>query len=186
MRFRNWDVLLFPQSSHIPLQEFRTACYLQQDLNHMERCTTPILTSFVPSLSHGTPFRVSVHSWTKPEAIVNTSPYCISPDTKFSWCIRVWADGTMLSMEIYPEDSFFPKQIGKYNDTQGRWLIGIDGPSMTFPVFHKEILHQPNWNAADDLGRIKVQVSAGYEVDAGFVTLVDYVIFSFQPVPLGL
>lgn len=27
MRFENWDILLFPQASGIPLQEFRTECY---------------------------------------------------------------------------------------------------------------------------------------------------------------
>jgi len=31
MRFQDWDVLLFPQGSHVPLREFRTACYAQQD-----------------------------------------------------------------------------------------------------------------------------------------------------------
>lgn len=27
MRFENWDILLFPQASGTPLQEFRTECY---------------------------------------------------------------------------------------------------------------------------------------------------------------
>jgi hypothetical protein len=56
---------------------------------------------------------------------------------------------------------------------------------LLFPPFHKRILSQSHWNACDDLGRIKVKLSAGYEIDGNFVKLVDHVIFSFQPAPLG-
>lgn len=31
MRYKDWDVLLFEQSSPVPLQEFRVACYVVQD-----------------------------------------------------------------------------------------------------------------------------------------------------------
>ena len=31
MRYDNWDVILFPQDSAIPIQEFRTACYTTYD-----------------------------------------------------------------------------------------------------------------------------------------------------------
>lgn len=30
MRYEYWDVILFPAESHIPIQEFRTACYVSQ------------------------------------------------------------------------------------------------------------------------------------------------------------
>ena len=31
MRYMNWDVLLFPDGSKTPLQEFRTVCDITQD-----------------------------------------------------------------------------------------------------------------------------------------------------------
>lgn len=31
MRFQNWDVLLFPEESKAPLQEFRTGCFVISD-----------------------------------------------------------------------------------------------------------------------------------------------------------
>ena len=31
MRYANWDVLLFPDGSKAPLQEFKTGCYVVQD-----------------------------------------------------------------------------------------------------------------------------------------------------------
>lgn len=31
MRYDNWDVILFPQESAVPIQEFRTACYTTYD-----------------------------------------------------------------------------------------------------------------------------------------------------------
>ena len=30
MRYEYWDVILFPAESHIPIQEFKTACYVSQ------------------------------------------------------------------------------------------------------------------------------------------------------------
>lgn len=31
MRYLNWDVLLFPAESKVPLQEFKSGCYVVQD-----------------------------------------------------------------------------------------------------------------------------------------------------------
>jgi len=31
MRYQNWDVLVFPDESKIPLQEFKTSCQVIQD-----------------------------------------------------------------------------------------------------------------------------------------------------------
>lgn len=31
MRYTNWDVLLFPEGSKTPLQEFKTSCYVTDD-----------------------------------------------------------------------------------------------------------------------------------------------------------
>jgi hypothetical protein len=31
MRYDDWDVILFPKDSPVPIQEFKTACYHAQD-----------------------------------------------------------------------------------------------------------------------------------------------------------
>ena len=36
MRYLNWDVLLFPADSKIPLQEFKTSCYAVLDSEIMD------------------------------------------------------------------------------------------------------------------------------------------------------
>jgi len=60
---------------------------------------------------------------------------------------------------------------------------------LTFPAFHKETASQAQWCATDDRGRVRVHLSAGYNVESGgkshFFRLVDHVIFSFQPAPMG-
>jgi hypothetical protein len=93
MRYQNWDVLIFPDQCKIPLQEFKTACQVIQDPGEYRISTTPFsvnaqhpadkkaephspqnnplllptVTSFVPSLTIGAPFRISIHSWQNPD-----------------------------------------------------------------------------------------------------------------------
>lgn len=31
MRYDDWDVILFPKDSHVPIQEFKTACYVSPE-----------------------------------------------------------------------------------------------------------------------------------------------------------
>jgi hypothetical protein len=31
MRYDNWDIILFPEDSNIPIQEYKTACFLSRD-----------------------------------------------------------------------------------------------------------------------------------------------------------
>jgi hypothetical protein len=80
MRYKDWDVLLFDQNSHVPQQEFKVACQVVHDTgkpifpstfgpkNFVESSTpqvsgVPVVTCFVTSLQPGTPFKISVHSW---------------------------------------------------------------------------------------------------------------------------
>ena len=67
--------------------------------------------------------------------------------------------------------------------------VGGSGEKLPFPKFHRSILSESYWNAAEEKGRIKIQLSAGYMVIKDelqeFVKLVDHVVFSFQPAPLG-
>jgi hypothetical protein len=88
MRYQNWDVLLFPDLSKIPFQEFKTSCSVIQDPGEWQSSTLrflaltrykeshtlqtnplllPTVTSFVPGLATGAAFRVSIHCWQNPE-----------------------------------------------------------------------------------------------------------------------
>ena len=39
MRYEDWDVLLFPQGSKVPMKEFKTSCHVVQDAG--ESCACP-------------------------------------------------------------------------------------------------------------------------------------------------
>ena len=110
MRFNDWDVLLFSQGSHVPLREFRTACFAQQDPRTLT--TTPLLTCFTPSLATSAPFQISVHSWTKPTSILGADNLGYVPGTAYLWRVKVVVDGTAVACEIFAEDVSWPKQLG--------------------------------------------------------------------------
>ncbi|KAM0377327.1 hypothetical protein ACHAPK_002306 [Fusarium culmorum] len=55
-----------------------------------------------------------------------------------------------------------------------------------FPIFQQELLCQPHWSAADNLGRIKIVISEGIYhgvQDDAFQRVRDHVVFSFQHAP---
>lgn len=91
MRYQDWDVLVFPDVCKIPLQEFKTSCHVVPDPGKCHICLSsvdvtaqltgsaeshgslnnpfllPTVTSFIPSLSAGDAFRISIHCWQNPE-----------------------------------------------------------------------------------------------------------------------
>ena len=123
MRYQDWDVLLFPNpeegdtaSTHVPLREFRTACYtVQSNATGAATSTgkfrrpmilytdgqgssltnssvlTPLLTCFVPSLLRHAPFQISVHSWTRRDFLFRPVTECMIPQQM--WQIKVIVDG---------------------------------------------------------------------------------------------
>ena len=108
MRFQDWDVLLFPRGSQVPIREFRTACFAQQD----GLTTTPLLTCFVPSLTPHAAFQLSVHAWTKPVS-------CLGPNVghvagiDYVWRVKIAVDGLTVFNETFPEDITWPLQLGE-------------------------------------------------------------------------
>ncbi|KAK4543933.1 hypothetical protein LTR36_004707 [Oleoguttula mirabilis] len=178
MRFQDWDVLLFPNGSQVPIREFRTACFAQQD----GLTATPLLTCFVPSLEPNAAFQISMHSWTKPMSILGPNAG-YATGTDYVWRIKIAVDGLVTVNETFPETITWPRQL----DTASAL-----GPTekLAFPKFHRSILSQSHWNASEEKGRIKVQLSAGYMLPQDgkpqFVKLVDYVVFSFQPAPMDI
>ncbi|RYP76626.1 hypothetical protein DL769_003586 [Monosporascus sp. CRB-8-3] len=70
MRYEDWDVLLFPKGSKIPMKEFKTNCHVVQDAEFpytQGSYGLPTMTCFVPGLRPGTPFNISLHCWQTPE-----------------------------------------------------------------------------------------------------------------------
>ncbi|GAT19034.1 similar to An12g00400 [Aspergillus luchuensis] len=37
MRYEDWDVILFPESSKVPIQEFKTQCFVTKDKGQCRR-----------------------------------------------------------------------------------------------------------------------------------------------------
>lgn len=113
MRYLDWDVLLFPghqNSSHVPLKEFRTACYAE----HHEHAAnvTPLLTTFVPTLPAGEPFQISLHSWSETGPMLtpnDSAPTAVK--VKELWQVRVVIDGICVCTENFAIDATWPQII---------------------------------------------------------------------------
>lgn len=58
-----------------------------------------------------------------------------------------------------------------------------------WPNFHKSATTQRQWDAADPAGRIKIELSAGFNEELGgkmvFTKLSTIVTFAFFPAPIG-
>ncbi|KAA6416152.1 MAG: hypothetical protein FRX48_00872 [Lasallia pustulata] len=52
MRYLNWDVLLFPEGSKVPIQEFKTCCSVTQDLG--EQYSIPLCRAWLISVGRRT------------------------------------------------------------------------------------------------------------------------------------
>jgi hypothetical protein len=118
MRYRNWDVLLFPEGSKVPIQEFKTQCFVTKDkdspylhstaflgshAHHPEQGAfnqLPVLTTFIPSLSKDSPFQASVHSWEKPRPSVQIESN-MEPEDVLLFEVRIFIDGVFAAWVFY-------------------------------------------------------------------------------------
>lgn len=114
MRYENWDILLFPEGSKVPVQEFKTQCFVTKDADspYLQNPSIaspssyypvqgnfgqmPVLTTFVPSLEKGSPFRVSIHSWEKPRPS-RLIEGMMQPDDMLLYEARVFIDGDCIA-----------------------------------------------------------------------------------------
>ena len=114
MRYENWDILLFPEASRVPIQEFKTQCFVVKDTDspYLQNSTVmglpayypvkgnigqvPVLTTFIPSLPKDVPFRVSIHSWEKPRPSRLTESLS-QPDDLILFEARIFIDGVLVS-----------------------------------------------------------------------------------------
>ncbi|OJI88730.1 hypothetical protein ABZX51_006552 [Aspergillus tubingensis] len=200
MRYEDWDVILFPESSKVPIQEFKTQCFVTKDkdspylhspglvspatcpLPQSNEGQLPVLTTFVPSLRHNTPFRVSVHSWQKPTPS-RLMESLLQPDDAVLFEVRVFIDGLCVSGSVFHQRSGWPHVIdlSSYVDKTG------NQDSLRFPPFHQEILEQRHWDAAELYGRIRVVIAEGFcrpHRYPPFERVKEIVAFAFQHAPL--
>ncbi|KAK3710414.1 hypothetical protein LTR37_010257 [Vermiconidia calcicola] len=186
MRYQDWDVLLFPageEGAHVPIKEFKTACYVEQPESNGHHATPiPLLTTFIPSLQRNAPFQISVHSWVKTAPLL--APNADGSRHKEVWQARVVVDGECVSTRFIDNESVWPHIISSASSPS----VSRPTNQLHFPPFHREIMSQSHWNAADRVGRIRVELSAGYapEPIGRYVKLRDVVTFAFQPAPIEL
>ncbi|KAI9756891.1 MAG: hypothetical protein M1815_002678 [Lichina confinis] len=101
MRYRNWDILLFPGYSKVPIEEFQTSCSIVPDpdstahhgsgeVDNVTPALMPLMTTFIPSQPAGTPFRLSLHSWDPPPSAAQGQSFSTAPEIpKFEVLLRV-------------------------------------------------------------------------------------------------
>ncbi|OCL07452.1 hypothetical protein AOQ84DRAFT_377672, partial [Glonium stellatum] len=192
MRYEYWDIILFPAEYHIPTQEFKTACYVDQD---QDGCKLPTVTCFVPSLSPSSPYRISVHSWTKPTPSLHIESKR-KPDQRVIYTIRAVVDGFRIFHNYFERNTSWPQQISHenqydYEDTKPAFnFLDVRGPAFRFPTSHPSMLSQSSRAAQESNGRIKVTVTEelASETAAGAVlggATNDPVCFAFQHAPKG-
>ncbi|KAJ5121149.1 uncharacterized protein N7515_009110 [Penicillium bovifimosum] len=202
MRYRNWDVLLFPGGSKVPIQEFKTQCFVTKDRDSpflrnptylgphprqpelMPFNQLPTLTTFVPGLQRDSPFQVSIHSWEKPRPS-STIESNMEPEDVLLFEARIFLDGTFVAGSIYGQRTKWPQIIdhGCSIDRDG------NPDSLRFPPFHPEILQQRHWDAGDSFGRIKVVIAEGFSRpnrSPPFERFRHVIAFSFQHAPLDI
>ncbi|KAJ5457563.1 hypothetical protein N7475_008951 [Penicillium sp. IBT 31633x] len=200
MRYRNWDVLLFPGGSKVPIQEFKTQCFVTKDRDspylhnpvyfgpHAHRPEQgqfnqlPVLTTFIPSMPKDSPFQVSIHSWEKPRPSVQIESN-MEPEDVLLFEARIFVDGIFVSGSIYGQRTRWPQimDLGSSLDRDGNQDI------LRFPPFHSEILQQRHWDAGDSQGRIKVIIAEGFSRPnrtPPFERFKHVIAFAFQHAPL--
>lgn len=200
MRYQNWDVLIFPLvgDSKTPLQEFGTACTVNQDPDVVPfqnpsahpayftvvRAPLPTVSCFIPSILPGSPFRVSLHSWST--AVVSRETVARAPqESMVGFEAKVLLDGVCVAGTSLSQDPPWPQMIDtcSHSDKDG------NHDQLRFPSFHTEVLTQTWANPAQNMGRIKIVIAEGINHGPGisaFERTKNLVSFSFQHAPLHI
>ncbi|KAL4945955.1 hypothetical protein BDV06DRAFT_209105 [Aspergillus oleicola] len=198
MRYENWDVLLFPMTSKVPVQEFKTQCFVTRDRDspylhnpaffgpaayvqpHGNLGQLPVLTTFIPSLPANSAFRVSIHSWEQPHAS-RLMESLLQPDDTSMFEVRIFVDGLCVAGSVISQRTSWPHVVDV--DKSG------NQDSLRFPPFHQEILEQRHWDAGDLHGRIRVVIAEGFarpHRNPPFERVKEIVAFAFQHAPLNV
>ncbi|KAI6375126.1 hypothetical protein MCOR25_003020 [Pyricularia grisea] len=197
MRYEDWDILIFPsdrtstpgsnQTVKVPLKEFKVACHVVADFEIPHGHGSPglpVMTCFVPSLSTGTAFHVSIHSWRTPEISQYTKNF--SKHTELvQFEARIYIDGRLVSSTAFARNGDWPCLItNTFEFTKSGEL-----EPFRFPHFRRELLYHDHWHPSDDIGRIKIVISEGFPRDSltnPIERVKNVVAFSFQHAPLDI
>ncbi|KAI1752017.1 hypothetical protein F4782DRAFT_547302 [Xylaria castorea] len=187
MRFEEWDVLLFPKDSKVPMKEFKTNCHVVHDPEFAYTNGSfglPTMTCFMPGLPPGTPFNISLHSWKTPDVSQFTRNYSKHPElVKFE--ARVLVDGRLIATSSFNRTGPWPQLINHSFEFTKNGDLEV----LKFPQFRSELLRQSYWSPADEVGRIKIVISEGFPRDSLTVPIErvkNVVAFSFQHAPLDI
>ncbi|KAL7629606.1 hypothetical protein AAE478_001128 [Parahypoxylon ruwenzoriense] len=187
MRFEDWDVLLFPRDCKIPIKEFKTNCHVVHDTEFAYSHGSfglPTMTCFMPGLSPGTQFNISLHCWKTPDVSQFTRNYSKHPElVKFE--ARVLVDGRLIASSSFNRTGPWPQLINHSFE----FTKNGDLETLRFPTFRSEMLRQSYWSPADEVGRIKIIISEGFPRDSLTVPIErvkNIVAFSFQHAPLDI
>ncbi|KAF1926192.1 uncharacterized protein M421DRAFT_7132 [Didymella exigua CBS 183.55] len=191
MRYDNWDVILFPDDSNIPIPEYRTACYLSRDEDGHE---LPTLRTYIGSLKPEAPFRISLHHWGPPKPSSFVQELQRRAGKKSTFTVQVIIGGVRLyhgSFELNntsPQDIAFEQRSFKSSRTKEQ-PTSQTKKRLLFPPNDKSALLQNSaWQPRGTDNRIKIvlseQLVSGYDLlDDG---TWDIVCFSFQHAPREL
>ncbi|KAI1470163.1 uncharacterized protein F4812DRAFT_470119 [Daldinia caldariorum] len=142
------------------------------------------MTCFMPGLSPGTQFNISLHSWKTPDISQFTRNYSKHPElVKFE--ARVLIDGRLVASSALTRIGPWPQLINHSFD----FTKNGDLETLRFPPFRSEVLQQSYWSPADEIGRIKIIISEGFPRDSLSVPIErvkNIVAFSFQHAPLDI
>ncbi|KAI4601499.1 hypothetical protein KJ359_011628 [Pestalotiopsis sp. 9143b] len=143
------------------------------------------MTCFVPGLAAGSPFSISLHSWSE----LKTSNFTKANFNDHSQLVvfeaRIFIDGRMVASAPFKRDTSWPQLISfgfdfnRYGELE----------NLKFPPFRSELLKQSFWSPADDMGRIKIIISEGFPRDSATVPIErvkNLIAFSFQHAPIDI
>ncbi|RMZ88163.1 hypothetical protein DV736_g4606, partial [Chaetothyriales sp. CBS 134916] len=196
MRYQNWDVLLFPGTSRVPMQEFdtrfhvltltgkpstpRSIGHLFMDGRYESLTKLPLLTCFITSQLENRPFRVSIHSWAPPSPSSILLAHKAKHET-VAFQARVHIDGVHQCSRTFTDAVSWPEVFDHCDSNATR-----PSSELQFPSFHPELLQQASWDAAEHRGRIRVTIAEGVMRGPAFERLRDVIAFSFQHAPLNI
>ncbi|KAF1356022.1 hypothetical protein EJ07DRAFT_130358 [Lizonia empirigonia] len=191
MRYDNWDIILFPEDSNIPIQEYKTACYFSHDEAGHE---LPTLRTYIGSLKPDTPFRISVHHWgvPKPSPLIQEAQRRAGKRMTFTVQVIIDDDrpyhGSFEVNATSPQDIAHEQRLFKSHKSNEP-STSQPKQRLLFPKNHKEsLLQSSTWHPRGADNRIKIILSERLvdEDDKLDVGCWDIVCFSFQHAPREL
>ncbi|CAN8099692.1 unnamed protein product [Discula destructiva] len=191
MRYDDWDVLLFPsgdlRDARVPLKEFKVNCHVVPDAEFAHNSGVfglPAMTCFVPSLTPGALFHISIHCWSTPPISQHTLNSTRHPElVKFE--ARILIDGRMVASTSFEPYGRWPHLITTTCEMSKQGEL----QDLKFPAFRRELLYQNHWSPGDDIGRVKIIISEGFPRDSHsnpIERVKNIVAFSFQHAPLDI